>query len=118
MMGGGVWKADDDDPSVGVDDLHMAVIKVGQHFCGHDFLWCAYPELTSGKVQDPVDVVDDRIDLVGDKNHGTVAFVALLVDQGADGLLMVQIQGEQWLITQQQRGVGGEGLRYAKPLLF
>lgn len=78
---GCVWKTDDDDPSVGVDDLHMTVVQFGKNFRGHDFLRRPYTELAAGKVKDPVYIVDNRVDFVGHEDHGTVPIVALLVDQ-------------------------------------
>ena len=78
----------------------------------------AHTEPAAGQVEDPVDVVDDRIDLVGHEHHGALLLMALLVDEGADGLLVVQVQGQQRLVAEQHLRVGGQGLGHAQPLLL
>ena len=69
----------------------MAAVKVGQHFRGHDLFRRAHPEASAGQVQHPVDIVHDRVDLVRYEHHRAVLVVALFVDQGTDGLLVLQV---------------------------
>jgi hypothetical protein len=118
MVGGGVRQAHHHDASVGVDDLNVAAVQVGEDLSGHDFLWGSHPETPARQVQHPVHVVDDGVDLVGDKNHRAVLLMALLVDQRADGLLVVQVQGKQWLIAEQDFGIRGQRLGYPETLLL
>src|SRR6476659_10849187 len=84
VVRGGFGNAGHDHPSVGVDHFHPAAIELGEHFGGHDLGGGAHLEASAGKVEDPVHIVHDRVDLVRHEHHGTVLLVALLVDQGAD----------------------------------
>jgi hypothetical protein len=98
--------------------LDGAAVEVREHLAGHDLLRRPDPEAAAGEVEHAVDVVDDGVDLVGDEDDGAVLLVALPVDQPADRLLVVQVKGEQRLVTQEDARLGGQGLGDAQALLF
>ena len=72
----------------------------------------------SGQVDDGIDHVQDGIDVVGDHDDGSVAASPAGVDEGADGPLLMQVEGDQRLVAQQQFRVSDQRLPDPEPLLF
>jgi hypothetical protein len=68
------------------------------------------------QVEDPVHQSEHRVDLVGDEDHRGVVGTAPGVDQFGHGPLVVQIEGEQRLVAEQDPRVGGQGLPDAHAL--
>lgn len=74
--------------------------------------------MSAGDVEDPVDVGQDRVDLMGDEEDRGLAGPALLVQQAGHEPLMGHIEVQQRLIAQQQVRVRAESLGDAQALQF
>lgn len=108
-----------DDHSPGTpDDLDGRAVQLRQHVAAQHVVWRADSELPAGEVKHTVDHSEDRVHVMGDENHCGVVFMAARVDKFGDPALMLQIEAEERLVTEQQYGITREGLTYAKPLLF
>ena len=55
---------------------------------------------------------------MGDEDHGRARGAAALVDEPGDGALAGQVEREQGLVAQEDRGVAQQGLGDAQPLLL
>lgn len=63
-------------------------------------------------------MLDHRVDLVGHEDHRGAAVHRLAADELGDCLLVVQVEGVQGFVAEQNLGVGGQRLSGAQSLLF
>ncbi|MBW8698371.1 hypothetical protein MBT84_02160 [Streptomyces sp. MBT84] len=71
-----------------------------------------------GQVQQPVHQTEHGIDLVGHEDHRRAVGPPPGVDELGDGPLVVQVEGEQWFVADQDLWVAGQGLGDAHALSF
>src|SRR3954454_24111774 len=91
-------------------DLDGGAVELRERPVGDDVARRAGCRTAPGEVDDLVDVTQDRIDVVGDHDHGDVLGPADLSHERRDRRLVRQVEALQRLVEQQELGPGGEGL--------
>ena len=113
-----VGRADDHDAPARADHVDRRCVQLAQHLGAQHLARRADAEPPAGEVEHPVDVLEDRVHVVGDEQHAEPALAAVPVDQVADDPLRAQVERDQRLVAQQQAGVARERLADAQPLLL
>ena len=113
-----VGGADDHDAPVRADHVDRRGVQLAQHLGAQHLVGGADAEPPAGQVEHPVDVLEDRVHVVGDEQHPEAALAAVPVDQVADDALRAQVERAERLVAEQQAGVAGERLPDAQPLLL
>ena len=114
----GIRSSDDDELAARPHDVDRCPVERREGLGGEHLVRGAEREAPVGDVEDAIHPRQDRVDVVGDQQHRGIAFPTVTVDQSHDGLLIREVEAGQRLVAQQQRGVVGEGLADAEPLLL
>src|SRR5690242_2004058 len=118
MLEGSGVHAHNKDAIAQVDYFHGGIIELAKLFAGYNLLRCADGATTIGNVNNPVNDVEQRIDVVSDQQYADMAGTADARDQRDDFALMGDIEIRQRLIQQQQARIGQQGLGYQQSLLL
>src|SRR6202022_3410976 len=90
----------------------------GQALRGDDLLGRAEDGPSGGDVDDPVEVAEDRVDVVGDEKNGDALLAADPLDQGRDALLVARVEAVQGLVEDEHLGPAQQSLGDEQPLLL
>src|SRR5262249_15643086 len=106
VPGRGFGLADHDQPAVGgPQHLHRRPVQVGEDRGPDHLVGRAADRAAPGDIGDPVEVADDRVDVVGDQHDGDLVLAADLRDQPGHGGLARQVEAVERLVEYQQLGL-------------
>ena len=116
---GGLGLADDDElPVARAQHLDRQAVQARQGGRGDHLVDRSAHRPPIREVDDPVEVADERVDVMGDEQHGDALLGADALDEGRDRGLVGQIEAVQWLVEDQHLGTAHEGLGEQQPLLL
>ncbi len=113
-----VVRTDDDDPASHVQHVHFGAVQVAQTCAREHLLGRADRPAPTDEIQHPIDVRQDRVDLVCHEHDRGPGVAPARVDQLADRLLVREVEREQRLVAQQHPRIADQRLRDPQPLLL
>src|SRR5262249_41971687 len=85
-------------------------IEFTERSAGDDLLRCSDGTLPVCQVEDAINGLQERIDIMGDQQDSNVACPADTFDQAYHLLLMRDIQAGEWFIKQEDAGISEQSL--------
>ena len=119
MVGRRLGLAHHDEPAVGgAEHLDGRVVEGGEGRRGDDLSRRARHRAAPGDVDDPVEVGQDRVHVVGHQQDGDALVAADLRDERGHGCLVRQVQAVERLVEDQQPRPAHQRLGDEQPLLL
>lgn len=106
------------DPAPDADDIDLCAVQLRQSRGAHHLVRRPDPVPAPCQIEHAVHQAQDGVDLVRDEDDGGAGAAAPLFHQAGEGALVVQVEGEQGFVAEQDPRVGGERLRDADALLL
>src|SRR5450755_4275893 len=111
-------RANYEDAIEGMDDLDGGVVEPAECLRIDHLVGRADRAVAVGNIDHAIGGAQERIDIVRDEHDGDVTRAADLRDERDDLLLVRDIQVCQWLIEQEEAGIGQQGLGHQEALLL
>src|SRR5436190_5789462 len=111
--------ADDHEPAVGgAQHLDRGAVEPAEGRARDHVLGHALDGLAAGDVDDAVEVAENRVDVVGDEQHGDVLLPTDPAHERGDRRLVGQVEAVEGLVEEEQLGSADERLGDQQPLLL
>ena len=110
--------ADDEDPAVDAEHVDVRAVQVGEPLRGEDLVGRPGRPAAVDDEEDPVDEVEDRVDVVGHEEDRPAGPPLPAADEPGDLLLVADVEARQRLVAEKEARVADEGLGDAETLLL
>ena len=109
---------DHHDAAAQPEHVDLGPVEIGEALSGHDLVGGAHRPAAADQVEDAVHHRQDGVDLMGDEHHRGVRFAPSRINQGADRLLVLQVERQKRLVGEENPGIAEECLGDPQPLLL
>ena len=116
--GRALFVSKDNDAIAAMEHLNVGPVHFAENVRSQYLVGSANANLAARDVDHPVDVGQDRIDLVADEEHPEVAGPARIGEGSSALVLVAQVEAGQRFVTQQQLRISNERLGDTQSLLF
>ena len=110
--------ADDEDPAMDAEHVDVRAVEVGQPLRGEDLVRRPGRPAAVDDEEDPVDEVEDRVDVVGHEEDRPAGPPLPAADEPGDLLLVAEVEARQRLVAEEEPWVADERLGDAQTLLL
>src|SRR5437868_12713659 len=115
----GLGRADHHEPAVrGLEHLDRHPVEVTQGLAGDHFTRRSLDPAAAGKVDDAIQIAEDRVDVVCDQQHGYPLVPVDPLHQRGHGALIAEVEAVEWLVEQEHLRLAHQCLRDQQPLLL